>query len=407
MVIRGKSTPIYKAGKFVKDGAVKLGAKAWGKFATTALGKVVVKEGAKFAAKTGIKAAISAAGSFAPIVGNIIGWVIGEIVTELLDKTVGLLKNIADKILAEIGLSTDDFIKAGLFGAVAGVAFGSVGVGIIVGGTALIGAGAIAAVITLVVAAILLPILIIVLGIPIALALFLYIINSGSYIVPPSTYTLSSGPGGPVFLPPTAPGAGFDCENSGNPVSAPGATVRLLPSTVEPRPQQKCITPTTIVIHWSGGAVVNGVDRTYETLVQRNLACHYATDPATTLEMLQMWENKVEFSWCQGYYNGIGIGIEMSGNCFSAMPAYGCSVANVTPPPEAEIQRTINLACWLRQQYNIERVVGHFEIPYADKPDPGQEFLYNTFIPRMNNQCPYTPPEPNPNPGPGPGPQPI
>lgn len=208
-----------------------------------------------------------------------------------------------------------------------------------------------------------------------------YIINASSFVVPGTL-------GPALFLP---PGTTFNCAGAGAEVHPPGSTLQLLPDTTPPRPLGICFQPTEIVIHWSGGW--NGVQGTYNTLVARNVSCHLATDDSTTLQMLGMWETMVELSYCHGSYNPdhnyMGIGIEMSGLCFSSTNIAACGYGTiVTPPPPAEFQRTVNLACWLRQQYNITDIVGHYEIDPINKTDPGVDFLQNIFIPAVNSQCP-------------------
>lgn len=206
----------------------------------------------------------------------------------------------------------------------------------------------------------------------------LIIINKGAYITPYDDSLNFLGSGGL-----------FDCAGAGSQINPPNSTLQLLPDSVGPRPLHICFKPTEIVIHWSGGW--NGVTGTYNTLVARNLACHFATDESTTLQMLGLWDTMVELSWCQGSsnpdHNYSGIGIEMSGLCFSKSMDKDCGYGTIiTPPPPEEFNRTVELACWLKKQYQINTIMGHYQI--AAKDDPGVEFLQNTFIPAVNQRCP-------------------
>lgn len=223
------------------------------------------------------------------------------------------------------------------------------------------------------------PIVAIIIATPIVIALILFIITNSALVVP---YDANSFPFGyNSFLP----GVSFDCKDSGNRIVALGATEKLLPDDVESRKKGLCITPTEIVIHWSGGW--NGVMGTYNEFASaKNKSCQFATDENTTLQMLQMWEKKVEFSWCAGSHNDFAVNIEMSGLCFSEMPGT-CGGIN-TPPPESEIEKTVSLVCWLKKQYNINTVIGHYEIAGSGKSDPGSAFLHNTLLPRVNRACP-------------------
>ncbi len=103
--------------------------------------------------------------------------------------------------------------------------------------------------------------------------------------------------------------------------------------------------------------------------------------------MQPLYNTKVQRPICANSHNDFSINIEMPGLYFSEMPG-PCADIN-TPPPEREIQQTIDLICWLKHQYNIKKIIGHYEVSDSNgKTDPGKSFLYDVLIPRVNSQCP-------------------
>ncbi len=196
----------------------------------------------------------------------------------------------------------------------------------------------------------------------------------------------------------------------------PGGEISLLPNSNGARKQGSriCIKPTMLVIHWSGGwDNKDGNQSTYETLVQRDLACQLATDIDDAYLMQPFYEKQVEMAWCANSWNTYSINNEMAGG-FIPSPndkRYGKIDIRFTDssgnpqrvgdpsrpnqktfPEEVEIKRAVDTACVMMKQYNIPwtQIFGHYQVPGSGKEDPGQTFLENTFIPRVRKQCPAT-----------------
>lgn len=221
----------------------------------------------------------------------------------------------------------------------------------------------------------------------------IHMTNTGAYIVPQGGYgeqfgNLTGGDG--TSYPP-------DIVNNCNPDETgeditediarriTNGAVHLLPDNTGPRPLKLCIEPTLIVIHWSGGHSNNeGNDRTYETLISRNLACQLATDTNDQWVMQPFYENQVELSWCVGEWNIYAISNEMAGGAESEF------TAPIPPPPEVEFNMAVQSTCVIMQQYNIPwtQIYGHYEVPNnGGKTDPGARFLHEAFIPAVRNRC--------------------
>ena len=132
-----------------------------------------------------------------------------------------------------------------------------------------------------------------------------------------------------------------------------------------------------IVIHWSGGWSDN--DATRRTLEARNRSCQIGTEQNGSVQQWQqLWDNMAEFSWCAGGNSNLyAVNNEMVGDWFDN-----------NPPPEAEIDSAVLSTCWYMKQYNIpvEQIFGHYEL-WNGKSDPGENFLYQTFIPRVKQTC--------------------
>lgn len=188
---------------------------------------------------------------------------------------------------------------------------------------------------------------------------------------------------------------------------------QFLPNTVTARSEdgRLCITPTTIVIHWSGGWDNDqGNDATYGTLIQRNLACQLASDTNDTILMQPFYETQVEYPWCAGAWNIYSINNELAGGYIPSPgdPEYGSVDIRFTDesgnpsrignpykpsqtvfPEKSVVDHAVSAACAIMKQYNIPwtQIYGHYQVPNSGKPDPGKEFLENWFIPRVKNEC--------------------
>ncbi|HTK03778.1 MAG TPA: N-acetylmuramoyl-L-alanine amidase [Alphaproteobacteria bacterium] len=373
---------------------------------------IQVKTGINLGVKLAVKAAVTtgteavtgaavgaAAGSVVPVAGNIIGAIIGFIGTEVIGK---IAKKVPWQKLKKIGPA----IAGVTIGLPAIVITGSIGTGVLLGGGAAAGtalltggwpalqAGLSSAFSGLSIAGgviwktflsgIAVPILVTLLVFPVIVALILFIINSGAYVVP-----LGSGD---RSRPPPIGGLVSSCKESdetGADITAKIASeikngsVNLLPETVWGRRDGICITPTMIVMHWSAGTNDNpsGNERTYETLVQRSLSCQLATDTNDTWIMERFFEKQVEFPACAGEYNTYAINNEMAGVYFTDSPP---------PPNTQELELTYNATCKVMKQYNIpwSQIYGHYQVPNSGKDDPGKDFLEKVFIPEIKKRCP-------------------
>lgn len=173
----------------VTKAAEKAGAIAAG----TAVGKAV----ATVAAKTGLKAAITATGqalgSFAPIVGNILAFIGTEIIGKIIEKipwekvkkyasyVIGAILGVGAFAIAGpvigivVGLGSYGLASAATGGA---INLGTIGANIgrffaTLGGAVLVSIGT--------------PVLITLLVFPVVVAIILFIVNSGAYVIPPTS----------------------------------------------------------------------------------------------------------------------------------------------------------------------------------------------------------------------------
>ncbi len=212
------------------------------------------------------------------------------------------------------------------------------------------------------------------------------VINNSAYVVPPSFLNDATIP------PPPIGGLISSCkenEDTGPDITEELAgrikngVVKLLPESVWGRRDGICIKPTMIVMHWSAGTNDNpdGNQRTYETLVARNLSCQLATDIDDNWLMERFFEKMVEFPACAGSYNTYSINNEMAGVYFTANP----------PPPNLEeLELAYDATCKVMNQYSIpwSQIRGHYQVPNSGKQDPGKDFLEKVFIPEIKRRCP-------------------
>lgn len=170
----------------VAGGLAKMGLRKIGK-------KVVGKVAAKVATKVGIKAAMTAAGTAIPIpiIGNVVGWIAGEVISRINWKNV---KKYSAYIVASVtALIALPFVGLGAaLGIGTAVGFGSLVLGAGAGNLTLAGIGGgivnfFGALGTAVLGSVAIPVLGTLLAFPILVAIILFIINSGAYIVPPGT----------------------------------------------------------------------------------------------------------------------------------------------------------------------------------------------------------------------------
>jgi len=374
------------------------GNKAFGVYAQKVAGKMVgagtiaVKASGQVVAKAIPAAVLSKIGSFVGTaggpVGIVIGFVGGEIIGRLISKAQIWFKKNKDKIAPIFGvgaaLTIAPFFGAGpavlggvgtfaLFGgSVAGLAYGTWRFFGIIGRSVGI--------------AIATPVIVTLLVLPPLVAFIMLVINNSAYVVPPffNEATVPPPPiGGLISSCKESEDTGSDITNSLSRRIKNGV-VKLLPETVWGRRDGICIKPTMIIMHWSGGTNDNpdGNQRTYETLVARNLSCQLATDTNDTWLMQRFFEKQVEFPACAGVWNTYSINNEMAGVYFTANP----------PPPNTEqLELTYNVTCEVMKQYNIPwtQIRGHYHVPNSNgKTDPGKDFLEKVFIPEIKQRCP-------------------
>jgi len=188
--------------------------------------------------------------------------------------------------------------------------------------------------------------------------------------------------------------------------------VRLLPNTLGARsdPGRLCITPTMIVIHWSGGwDNEDANDRTYDTLVTRNLACQLGSDADDTTLMQPFYETQVEFPWCASAFNTFSINNEVGGGFVSTTrnppvdirftdkkghpsrlpPGNPYKPGQKIFPQKSVFDHAVDATCVIMKQYNIpwNQIYGHYHVPGSGAEDPGKKFLETWFIPEVKKKC--------------------
>ncbi len=135
---------------------------------------------------------------------------------------------------------------------------------------------------------------------------------------------------------------------------------------------ENLIQPLEIIVHWDGnqrGRSLWLAPVTFETLRFTQQSSHFAVDYKRAWQMLPMYRSLVQQSYGAKGYNWESINIEMAGTDFDLPP---------NQPPEAEVQRTVELVALLMDYYAIgfEHVAGHFERdPSGLKRDPGVQFM--------------------------------
>jgi hypothetical protein len=248
----------------------------------------------------------------------------------------------------------------------------------------------------------------------ILIALILFIINSGAYVVPPGGFGPQQGGPGAIIPPPGGnvgscipADAGADITNQ-LAQRIQNGVVNLLPASNGAMVQNLCITPTMIILHSSSGYDNdNGNNAVYSTLVSRNLACQLASDTNDVYLMQHFYENQVQFAWCANSWNTYGVSIEISGECqdsggrLCARNYSACQVGNDSypyifsdPPPHPcpnENDLTVSAVCEVMKQYHIPwtQIFTHDDVPNQSHTDPvGKAWVYNYFIPRVRNACP-------------------
>lgn len=365
--------------------------KVFGEAAKKIAGEVVVKAGGKMLAKV-------VAGVVLPGVGAIVAYII----IELAPKIIGWLKRNLNKIVGVI-LIAGALLVGGPIGLLMGVGGALSFVGTTGLGTAasVVGNSLSFGITNILLPSIGLPILISLLSIPIVVALILFIINSGAYIVPPGGGFLQGG----IIEP---------CPEGGQEITSSlaskiqGGIVKLLPASNGARATHFCITPTMVILHSTSGYDNDEAnDTTYSVLADRDRACQLATDTNDTYLMQPFYEKQVEMAWCANSWNAYGISIEIAGECSdgpdgkcsrtasACSPNYPLTFSNPPPHPCApESDLALNAVCTVMKQYSIPwcQIYTHDDVPDATHTDPeGKDWVYNYFMARLKRECPSDP----------------
>ena len=377
------------------------------------IGKVAIKLGLSTATSaSGAAAGGAAAGAvIGNIPGAIIGFLGGLIGGEAISKLFSKLKvwwtknkdNIAPTV-AFLGLVGMVFGGGPLRIISTGIALTFGGIALASGGMRAIGAGIAGTWFILrkllgsIVVEIGLATIIILVSIPPLVALIMFIINSGAYMVPPA-------PVGSAIIHIPSGGNLTKCNPSetGEDIthklasSIRSGSVKYLPNSLGSRQDGICMTPTMIILHTSGGYDNDdGNVRTFETLVQRNVSCQLATDTDDTIFMLSFFEKQVEFAWCADNLNAGGISTEMAGECQkSCAPISKCSpnmsltyTPNGPHPCTPLEDLSFDAVCKIMKQYKIpwSQVFQH-EASSGTHTDPiGNEWV-DKFILRLKSNC--------------------
>lgn len=368
--------------------------KVFGEAAKKLASQAMVKVGGKALTQ----AILQTIGSSVPIIGNIVAYLVGE----LAPKIIGWLKRNLNKI-AGVVLIAGALLVGGPIGLLMGVGGALSFVGTTGLGTAasVVGNSLSFGITSILLPSIGPPILISLLSIPIVVALILFIINSGAYIVPPGGGFLQGG----IIEP---------CPEGGQEITSSlaskiqGGIVKLLPASNGARATHFCITPTMVILHSTSGYDNNEAnDTTYGVLAGRDRACQLATDTNDTYLMQPFYEKQVEMAWCANSWNAYGISIEIAGECSdgpsgkcsrtasACSPNYPLTFSNPPPHPCApESDLALNAVCSVMKQYSIPwcQVYTHDDVPDATHTDPeGKDWVYNYFMARLKRECPSDP----------------
>jgi hypothetical protein len=249
-------------------------------------------------------------------------------------------------------------------------------------------------------------------GFIIFVAVILFIINSGAYMVPPGEDLTQYG--APGIIPPG--GVVTNCTDPNDITQSLAGrishgAVQLLPDTNGARMEHMCFTPLMIILHSSAGYDNNsGADATYNTLApyERMASCNMASDTGRAILMQPFYDTMVERSWCSNSWNDMGVSIEISGECSDS--DYPCRRNNSscqvgtdsypytfdvpggspTHPCPDENDITFSAVCEVMKQYNIPwcQIFTHDDVPNQSHTDPvGKAWVYNYFIPRLRDNC--------------------
>lgn len=423
-VDKGKEFVEGKAEKAIVKGLEKKGVTTAAKSATKKVaaealkkgGEQVIKQGAKVAAKaglkTGIKAALVAAG--APTGGvSLLIWLAVEaleLVLKVAKKLIGgLLKFITGKddfksqIKELAGIATAFFLATGMVvpAIISGTVFiASIGSAPITG--AVVGVfHAVVFIVTTIILAVSWPIILSVFIFIFLVIFTIVVINNSAFVVPEGGFGYIGGSIPPGSLPGAVIGRCTD-EEAGADITNQLASridsgmVNLLPTGANTNPW--CIVPTMIILHSSAGYDnQDGSQRTYETLVSRNLACQFASDTNDVYLMQPFYENMVTMAWCANSWDAYGISIEISGEVPTPNPLYvEClpddNLIFTDPPPhpcDPETDLTFSAVCESMQQYGIPwcQVWTHDDVPDATHTDPRGKEWVEYFINRLRNSC--------------------
>jgi hypothetical protein len=146
-----------------------------------------------------------------------------------------------------------------------------------------------------------------------------------------------------------------------------------------------CMTPTRIVIHWSGGW--NTAEATLATLNARGLSCQFASDSSHSLQMLDLSNSLSEYAWCVGGNGNDGsLNIEITGTFFDEV------ITNQNHSRYKELinstRRSVALTCWMLDTYHLNKntsIFPHYDL-HNGKADPGQAY-FKFFKQEVNKAC--------------------
>jgi len=150
-----------------------------------------------------------------------------------------------------------------------------------------------------------------------------------------------------------------------------GFIMHILNYSPKPRPMMESPGPTAIVLHWSGGPTLEGLESGLES---RGLICQLGIDKDG--KTYQFMTSLKERSTCQNEWNSHGIGIEIVG-----------VGKNDLLNNDVQFQGVVNTVKLLMNEYNIPAVndtanqkgiLGHYQIN-PEKTDPSPEYLFKVI----------------------------